>query len=73
MRDYGKYDRREAPQYYADAEGGSNTVAVSLPSIGRSLGASFADVQWATGYVLIVIREHETAPMRAAAPAKIAV
>ena len=21
VRDYGKYDRREAPQYYADAEG----------------------------------------------------
>ncbi|MDQ1511211.1 MAG: hypothetical protein QOG50_3055, partial [Actinomycetota bacterium] len=24
----------------------SNIVAVSLPAIGRSLGASFADVQW---------------------------
>jgi hypothetical protein len=22
VRDYGKYDRREAPQYYADAKGG---------------------------------------------------
>ena len=50
---------------------GSNVVAVSLPSIGRWLGASFADVQWAIGaYVLIVIRERETAPMRAEAPAK---
>ena len=50
---------------------GSNIVAVSLPSIGRSLGVSFADVQWVIGsYVLIVIRERETAPMRAEAPAK---
>jgi hypothetical protein len=22
VRDYGKYDRREAPQYFADAKGG---------------------------------------------------
>ena len=50
---------------------GSNIVAVSLPSIGRSLEASFADVQWViSAYVLIVIRERETAPMRAEAPAK---
>jgi hypothetical protein len=49
----------------------SNFVAVSLPSIGRWLGASFADVQWmVSAYVLIVIRERETAPMRAAVPAK---
>ena len=27
----------------------SNIVAVSLPSIGRSLGASFDDVQWVIG------------------------
>jgi hypothetical protein len=50
---------------------GSNIVAVSLPSIGRWLGASFADVQRViSAYVLIVIRERETAPMRAEAPAK---
>src|SRR5262244_2703391 len=31
----------------------SNIVAVSLPAIGRSLGASFADVQWViSAYVL---------------------
>jgi len=42
---------------------GSNIVAVSLPSIGRSLEASFADVQWMiSAYVLILIGE---APMRA--------
>ena len=47
---------------------GSNIVAVSLP---WWLGASFADVQWAIGaYVLIVIRERETALMCTAAPAK---
>ena len=35
---------------------GSNIVAVSLPSIGRSLEASFADVQWViSAYVLILI------------------
>ncbi|HMH26005.1 MAG TPA: hypothetical protein VK542_05375 [Gemmatimonadaceae bacterium] len=45
---------------------GSNIVAVSLPSIGRSLEASFADVQWViSAYVLILISECETAPMRA--------
>ncbi|MEH2594886.1 heme-degrading monooxygenase HmoA [Bradyrhizobium sp. AZCC 1577] len=27
VRDYGKYDRREAPQYYADAEGGETLHA----------------------------------------------
>ena len=49
----------------------SNIVAVSLPSIGRWLGASFADVQWLiSAYALIVIRERETAPMDAEAPAK---
>lgn len=49
----------------------SNIVAVSLPSIGRWLGASFADVQWViSAYVLTVIRERETAPMPAEAPAK---
>ncbi|WP_029583607.1 hypothetical protein [Bradyrhizobium sp. URHD0069] len=52
---------------------GSNIVAVSLPSIGRSLEASFADVQWViSAYVLILISERETAPMRAEAPAKMA-
>src|SRR6201989_3306424 len=31
----------------------SNIVAVSLPSIGRSLGASFTDIQWViSAYVL---------------------
>ena len=50
---------------------GSNIVPVSLPSIGRSLEASFADVQWViSAYVLILISERETAPMRAEAPAK---
>ena len=50
---------------------GSNIVAVSLPSIGRSLEASFADFQWViSAYVLILISERETAPMRAEAPAK---
>jgi hypothetical protein len=50
---------------------GSNIVAVSPPSIGRSLGASFAGVQWViSAYVLILISERETAPMRAEAPAK---
>ena len=50
---------------------GSNIVAVSPPSIGRSLEASFADVQWVISpYVLILISERETAPMRAEAPAK---
>ena len=50
---------------------GSNIVAVSLPSIGRSLEASFAVVQWViSAYVLILISERETAPMRAEAPAK---
>ena len=50
---------------------GSNIVAVSLPSIGRSLEASFADFLWMiSAYVLILISERETAPMRAEAPAK---
>ena len=49
---------------------GSNIVAVSLPSIERSLGA-FADVQWViSAYVPILISERETGPMRAEAPAK---
>ena len=49
---------------------GSNIVAVSLPSIERSLGA-FADVQWViSAYVLILISERETGPMRAEASAK---
>jgi hypothetical protein len=48
---------------------GSNIVAISPPSIGRSLGASFADVQWViSAYVLIFISECETAPMCAEAP-----
>ena len=43
----------------------SNIVAVSLPSIGRSVEASFAVVQWViSAYVLILISERETAPMR---------
>ena len=45
----------------------SSIVAVSLPSIGRSLGACFADVQWVTS--AYVISERETAPMHAEAPA----
>ena len=45
----------------------SNIVAVSLPSNERWL---VADVQWViSANVLIVIRERETAPMRADAPA----
>ena len=49
----------------------SNIVAVSLPSIRRSLEASFAVVHWViSAYVLILISERETAPMRAEAPAK---
>jgi len=47
----------------------SDIIAVSLPSIGRWLGA-FTDVERAiSAYVLIVIRERETAPMHAEAPA----
>ena len=50
---------------------GSNIMAVSLPSIGRSLEASFAVVRWViSAYVLILIGERETVPMRAEAPAK---
>ena len=50
---------------------GSNIVAVSLPSIERSLEASFAVVQRViSAYVLIVISERETGPMRAEAHAK---
>jgi hypothetical protein len=49
----------------------SNIVAISPPSIGWSLGASFADVQWViSAYVLILISECETAPMCAEGPAK---
>ena len=48
----------------------SNIVAVSLPSIGRSLGASFAHVQWVISAYVLIISERETAPMRAEAPAK---
>jgi hypothetical protein len=49
----------------------SNIVAVSLPSIGQSLEASFADVQWLiSAYLLNLISERETAPMRAEAPAR---
>ena len=50
---------------------GSDIVAVSLPSIGRSLKASFAVVQRViSAYGLILISERETSPMRAEAPAK---
>jgi len=50
---------------------GSNIVEVSLPSIERSLKASFAVVQLViSAYVLIVISERETVPMRAEAHAK---
>jgi MFS family permease len=31
----------------------SNIVAVSLPSIGRSLGASFSDIEWVVSAYLI--------------------
>jgi hypothetical protein len=49
----------------------SSIVAVSLPSVGRSLGACFADVRWViSAYVLMLISERETAPMHAGAPAK---
>ena len=34
VRDYGKYDRREAPQYYADAEGGE-TLHARHRSVGK--------------------------------------
>ena len=48
---------------------GSNIV--SLPSIERSLEASFAVVQRViSAYVLILISERETGPMRAETPAK---
>jgi hypothetical protein len=46
----------------------SSIVEVSLPSIWRSLGACFADVQWLIS--AYVISERETAPMHAKAPAK---
>ena len=53
---------------------GSNIAAVSLHATRRWLGASFAVVLWViSAYALIVIRERETAPMRAEAPAKDAV
>ena len=43
----------------------SNIVAVSPPSIGGRSKASFAVVQWViSAYVLILISERETAPMR---------
>ena len=32
VRDYGKYDRREAPQYYADAKGGEPSTPDTTPS-----------------------------------------
>jgi hypothetical protein len=51
--------------------GGSDIVAVSLPSIRRCLRASFTVVQRViSAYGLILISERETAPMRAEAPAK---
>ena len=46
----------------------SSIVAVSLRSIGRSLGACFVDVQWVIS--AYVISERETVPMHAEAPAK---
>ena len=50
---------------------GSNIAAVSLHATRWSLEASFVVVLWViSAYVLIVIRERETAPMRAEAPAK---
>jgi hypothetical protein len=50
---------------------GSDILAVSLPSIWRSLKASFAVVQRViSAYGLILISERETASMRAEAPAK---
>jgi len=50
---------------------GSNIAAVSLHATRWSLEASFAVVLWViSAYVLIVIRERETAPMHAGAPAK---
>ena len=53
---------------------GSNIAAVSLHATRCSLEASFAVVLWViSAYALIVIRERETAPMRAEAPAKDAV
>ena len=51
--------------------GGSDIVAVSLPSIRRCLSASLTVVQRViSAYGLILISERETAPMRAEAPAK---
>ena len=41
----------------------ASMTAVSLPSIGRSLGACFADVQWVIS--AYVISEPGTAPMQA--------
>ena len=53
---------------------GSNIAAISLHATRWSLQASFAVVLWViSAYALIVIRERETAPMRAEAPAKDAV
>jgi hypothetical protein len=53
---------------------GSNIAAVSLHATRWSLEASFAVVLWViSAYVLIVIRERETAPMRSEAPAKMPV
>ena len=50
---------------------GSNIAAVSVHATRWSLKASFAVVLWViSAYVLIVIRERETAPMCTAAPAK---
>ena len=48
---------------------GSNIAAVSLHATRWLLEASFAVVLWViSAYVLIVIRERETAPMRAEVP-----
>jgi hypothetical protein len=53
---------------------GSNIAAVSLHATRWSLEASFAVVLWViSAYVLILISERETAPMRTEAPAKDAV
>ena len=41
VRDYGKYDRREAPQYYADAKGGE-TLHAGHRSVGNPSGLNRA-------------------------------
>jgi hypothetical protein len=50
---------------------GSTIVAVSLPSIWRSKRPSLSSNGVISAYVLILISERETAPIRAEAPAKI--